>query len=68
MSWKPQVYVDGQWSSNQLVFATHEEAARYAHDLFLRWTLTTDHRAIESDETPNYRFENGQLHALEENK
>jgi hypothetical protein len=42
MSWKPEVLVGRQWSQNQLVFATEEEAKRYAHDLFMRWRENTD--------------------------
>jgi hypothetical protein len=61
MSWKPEVLVGRQWSQNQLVFATEEEAKRYAHDLFMRWTSTDDHRAVESSEPVNYRYEG---HAL----
>jgi hypothetical protein len=26
MPWKPEVFVEGKWSQNQLVFATREEA------------------------------------------
>ena len=44
MNWKPQVKVEGAWSSNALVFATKEEAERYARDLFRRWTLCVDSR------------------------
>ena len=58
-SWKPQVKVDGKWESNALVFATEEEARKSAAALFSRWQLTTDHRAIVSDEPVNYTFKNG---------
>ncbi len=60
-SWKPQVKVNGIWSSNALVFDTEEEAKQSALDLFGRWLLTTDHRAIVSDEPVNYSYRNGQL-------
>lgn len=57
MSWKPEVYVEGKWTASGLVFATEEEAKRYAHDLFMRWTSTDDHRAVVSKEPVNYRYE-----------
>jgi hypothetical protein len=49
-SFKPEVKVDGVWSSNGLRFATKDEAARSASNLFSRWMTTTDHRAAESDD------------------
>lgn len=60
-SWKPQVKVNGTWSSNALVFNTEEEAKNSACDLFKRWQLTTDYRAIVSDEPVNYSYRNGKL-------
>jgi hypothetical protein len=51
MPFKPEVFVEGKWSQNQLVFATREEAARYAHDLFMRWTMCSDSRAVEVPDT-----------------
>jgi hypothetical protein len=56
MSYKPQVFVEGKWSSNALVFATKEEAEQNARDLLMRWWVPTDSRAIESEETPNYSY------------
>ena len=50
MGFKPQVKVNGNWNGNGLVFATKEEAQRSALNLFGRWTLCTDHRAIETDD------------------
>ncbi len=60
-NWKPQVKVNGIWSSNALVFDTEEEAKQSAHDLFTRWQLTTDHRAIVTDEPSNWSYRNGRL-------
>ena len=59
MSWKPQVKVNGNWEQNNVAFATEEEAAKSAADLFDRWVICTDHRAAESDETVNYRLVEG---------
>lgn len=60
-SWKPQVIADssGKWAENSLRFATKEEAEASARSLAYRWTLVTDHRAVESDDAPNYKFEDG---------
>jgi hypothetical protein len=51
MSWKPEVL--------------EEEAKRYAHDLFMRWTSTDDHRAVESSEPVNYRYDGHALIPME---
>ncbi len=64
MSWKPEVKVNGEWGRNALVFATKEEAEESAYDLYGRWTLTTDYRAVEVDEPVNYRLKDGQLEAV----
>lgn len=61
MSFKPQVKVNGEWNGNGLRFATKEEAASRAADLFSRWTLCTAHRAVESDEPVKNRLQDGQL-------
>ena len=66
MSWKPEVEVDGQWSRNALVFATQEEAAKSARELFGRWMLTTGYRAVEVDEPVNYALIDGALVAVKE--
>lgn len=47
MAWKPEVKVQGDWSSNALVFASRDEASNYAADLWSRWTLCDDYRAVE---------------------
>lgn len=56
MNWKPEVKVSGNWEHNGLVFATKEEAEASAQSLFTRWTLATDHRAVESEDPVNYRI------------
>lgn len=66
MSWKPEVEVNGQWSRNALVFATQEEAAKSARELFGRWMLTTGYRAVEVDEPVNYALIDGALVAVKE--
>jgi hypothetical protein len=65
MPWKPEVFVEGKWSQNSLVFATEEEAKQNAHDLFMRWTSCDDSRAAEvPDAVVNYRYEDGKLIAV----
>lgn len=61
MSWSPEVEVGGKFYGNALRFATKEEAEANASDLYRRWTLTTDHRAVESTDPVNYRWVNGKL-------
>lgn len=65
MSYKPAVEVinePGKYHTNNLAFATHEEAKRSAKDLMSRWMLVTNWKVIESDQPVNYRLdEAGQL-------
>ena len=56
-SWKPEVKVNGAWSSNALRFATKEEAEGSAWSLFQRWFLCEDSRAAESEDPVNYKRE-----------
>ena len=56
-SWKPEVFVDGQWAGNGLRFATREEAEFSGRALLNRWFVPTDSRAVEADEYPNYRID-----------
>jgi hypothetical protein len=56
MSFKPEVMVSGQWSQNNLAFATEAEALHSAQDLMFRWMMVTDCRAVESDQPVNYRI------------
>ena len=36
-----------------------------AKDIFRRWMLATDHKAVESDEPANYRIINGALEPIQ---
>lgn len=58
-SWKPVVKVgnDPKWYDNSVRFATQEEALISARDLFNRWTMATEHSAVESDDPVNYRID-----------
>lgn len=58
-SWAPEVFVDKQWAGNGLRFATKEEAEYSGRALLMRWFSTTDSRAVEADEYPNYRIDLG---------
>lgn len=64
MSWKPEVFVDNQWSRNALVFATEQEAKDNARDLMMRWFAVSDSRAVEVDEPVNYAYVNRELKAV----
>jgi hypothetical protein len=50
LAWKADMLVGGGWVSNSLRFATQEEAAGYARDLFARWTLVQEWRAVACDD------------------
>tara|TARA_R100001086_G_scaffold191642_1_gene109010 strand:- start:472 stop:702 length:231 start_codon:yes stop_codon:yes gene_type:complete len=43
----------GEWGQNGIVWPDRASAEEAARDLWSRWTLTTDHRAVEVDEPPN---------------
>jgi len=58
-SWKPEVLVDGKWAGNALRFATQKEAFGSMMALRMRWWVPEDGRATESEDSVNYRFENG---------
>jgi len=57
MSWKPEVEVDGKWSTNGLRFETEKEATESARELYQRWLLCTNFRATESNDPVNYSFD-----------
>ena len=67
MSFKPSVSTDGgvTFNENNLAFATREEAEASAKDLFGRWMLVTDWRAVESDQPVNYTLKDGVLESVE---
>ena len=67
MSFKPSVSTDGgvTFNENNLAFATREEAEASAKDLFGRWMLVTDWRAVESTEPVNYTLKDGVLESVE---
>jgi hypothetical protein len=51
-SYKCEVQADssGRWESNELRFATHQEATFYAVDLGMRWMAVREARVVESDD------------------
>jgi hypothetical protein len=62
MPWKPEVFLEGGWHQNALVFATREEAEMNAANLLQRWTLCSDSRAVEvPDAEVNYTYLNAVL-------
>lgn len=64
MSYKPEVYVQDEWSANGCAFETKEEAEAAAFDIMNRWILVQDYRAVESDQPVNFRFKAGELTAI----
>ena len=56
-SWKMEVCVQGKWSSNAVAFKTEQEAIEAGRELLNRWFVPTDHRAVQSDQEPNYIFD-----------
>jgi hypothetical protein len=53
-SYKTEVCVSGEWSTNGCRYAT--EAVEAGKELLSRWWVPTDSRAAESDDPVNYRF------------
>jgi len=68
MSYKVEVLVCGEteWATNQLRFATKEEAEAYGRDLFRRWLAVREWRVTESEEPVNYAIRGGELVRLAE--
>ncbi len=59
MSYRPMVYVQGEWAGNGVRFATSDEAEASARNLMARWFLVDDIRVDESDDEVNYAWDNG---------
>ena len=66
MNYKPEVCAssDGKFSQNALCFATEAEALTSAKDLYSRWMLCTDYRAVESSDAVNYAIVDGKMVAV----
>jgi hypothetical protein len=59
MSYRPMVYVQGEWAGNGLRFATSDEALASAQNLMARWFLVDDVRVDASDDEVNYAWDGG---------
>jgi hypothetical protein len=59
MSYRPMVYVQGEWAGNGLRFATEAEALASAQNLMARWFLVDDVRVDASEDEVNYAWEDG---------
>ena len=66
MSYRPMVYVQGEWAGNGLRFATREEAEQSAAGLAGRWMLVDDWRVDESSDPVNYALVDGRLVEVKE--
>jgi len=71
MSFKPEVIADssGKWCGNALRFATGSPPRKRPKPRWLiwpgRWLLVRETRAVECDDPVNYRWQDGQLIAVE---
>jgi hypothetical protein len=59
MSYRPMVYVQGEWAGNAVRFATSDEAMASARNLMARWFLVDDIRVDESEDEVNYAWDGG---------
>lgn len=59
MSFKVEVIADlsGTWAGNSCRYATKLEAEQAGAELASRWMLVKEHRAVESEDPVNYRFD-----------
>ena len=64
MNWKPELEVDGNWAGNAQVFATKEEAEFMARNIFSRWLIPTNYRAVETDDPINYEAKDGRIFSV----
>ena len=69
MSCKAEVHTSeckaGVWTSNELRFATEDEAKAYSNDLYGRWSAVRGVRTVESGDPVNYEWKDGQAYSLE---
>jgi hypothetical protein len=67
MSYKAliKVYNDPKFYANAITLATEAEAEQSGLHKFTTWTMAEEYKVVESDETPNYTFVDGQLTSLE---
>jgi hypothetical protein len=59
-SYKPEVFVQGNWEANALRFATYSEAKSYAQDLYSRWLLCEGFRAEACEDPVTHVWVDGQ--------
>jgi len=55
-SYKTEVCVQGEWSTNGCRYATEAEAEAAGKELLSRWYVPTASRPAPSDDPVNYRF------------
>ena len=54
-----KTYGDPKYYGNSVVFETADEAHQAGRDKQRKWTLAEDYQVVETDATPNYRWEDG---------
>lgn len=53
-SFKPEVRVGSEWSTNSLRFGTEREANEYVRRLYARWTACDEYRVAPCDDAPTH--------------
>ncbi len=51
--WITEVFAEGKWSRNAIVWPDEHSAKQAGADLLSRWMVPTDYRAVQVDEEPN---------------
>ena len=57
MSYKVEVLVGNDWSTNAVRFETELEATAAGQELLSRWMVPTDSRPAPSPDPVNYKFD-----------
>lgn len=58
-SWKAEMFVQKEWTSNQQRFATEEEAKAAGSNLYGRWTLVDKYKATPTEDPVNTKWADG---------
>lgn len=65
MSWNPAIELDGAWHPDKrMAFHTEYEAREAARRMFQNWSYATGFTVVESDQSPNFAWRNGEAVAI----